>query len=114
MQSVKRQTQSDSGAQFAGDEGRGIAHDERATGELAQRWFARIAGETEATAHYSVAITSDGATHDWLAIAAPQTVAAQRVAMFPEPRLSPSSLAAISAGATTLGRRARVRGKGRS
>lgn len=106
---------------FAGDEGRRIACAVRATGELAEEWFARIAGESQTGAHYSVAITRDGAARDWLVIAAPHAVAAERVVMFPgTPRervpdaLSPAALRAVCEGATELGRRARARSKGKS
>jgi hypothetical protein len=52
---------------FAGDEGRRIAREEHATGELAELWFAHIAAETAHDVHHSVAITREGAARDWLA-----------------------------------------------
>jgi hypothetical protein len=105
---------------FAGDEGRRIAREEHATGELAELWFAHIAAETAHDVHHSVAITREGAARDWLVVAAPRAVAAERLAMFPgAPRqrvpdaLSPATMRAVGDVSTALGRRARARSKGK-
>jgi hypothetical protein len=60
-----------------GDQGRRLAHEKRASGELASRWFEHIAGDTAKGAHHGVAILRQEATCEWLVVRAPQKVPAQ-------------------------------------
>ena len=58
---------------FVGNEGRWIAL-MRPSEKLAEEWFGRVARETDADAHYALAITREGAPRAWLAVAAPREV----------------------------------------